>query len=191
MTQRKEHSRNEWDCENRRTPVWLMMLTSASCCRHVQQDSACSCAVRQDSDISTQGTAPVYVIDMSEDQINREAVKRPRHVLLRCADSSLNHEWSKTASFVSLSWCLSWRSWCAVTLSRTICGWASVPGETHTCLKTLWISIEYFGGKYRRNVAEIQVWSWYFSRECAITQKIFQTIINFQTKIQTDHFPKR
>jgi hypothetical protein len=32
------------------TPVWVMMLTSA-----------CSFSVRQDSDISTQGTAPVYV----------------------------------------------------------------------------------------------------------------------------------
>jgi hypothetical protein len=31
----------------------------------------------------------------------REDVIRCRHVLLRCADSSLNHEWSKTASFVS------------------------------------------------------------------------------------------
>jgi hypothetical protein len=36
--------------------------------RHVQQDSACSFSVRQDSDISTQGTAPVYVIDMSRHQ---------------------------------------------------------------------------------------------------------------------------
>jgi hypothetical protein len=36
--------------------------------------------VRQDSDISTQGTAPVYVIDMSEEQINREDVIRRRHV---------------------------------------------------------------------------------------------------------------
>jgi hypothetical protein len=67
------------------------MLTSASCCRHVQQNSACSFSVRQDSDISTQGTAPVNVIDMSEEQINREDVIRRRHVLLRCADSSLNH----------------------------------------------------------------------------------------------------
>jgi hypothetical protein len=32
---------------------------------HVQRDSACSFSVRQDSDISTQGTAPVYVIDMT------------------------------------------------------------------------------------------------------------------------------
>jgi hypothetical protein len=31
MTQRKEHSWNEWDYENRRTPVWVMMLTSVSC----------------------------------------------------------------------------------------------------------------------------------------------------------------
>jgi hypothetical protein len=31
----------------------------------------------------------------------REDVIRRRHVLLRCADSSLNHESSKTASFVS------------------------------------------------------------------------------------------
>jgi hypothetical protein len=31
----------------------------------------------------------------------REDVIRRRHVLLRCADSSLNQEWSKTASFVS------------------------------------------------------------------------------------------
>jgi hypothetical protein len=30
----------------------------------------------------------------------RDVIRR-RHVLLRCADSSLNHEWSKTASFVS------------------------------------------------------------------------------------------
>jgi hypothetical protein len=29
MTQRKEHSWNEWDYENRLTPVWIMMLTSA------------------------------------------------------------------------------------------------------------------------------------------------------------------
>jgi hypothetical protein len=29
MTQRKEQSWNEWDYENRRTPVWGMMLTSA------------------------------------------------------------------------------------------------------------------------------------------------------------------
>jgi hypothetical protein len=29
MTQRKEHSWNKWDYENRRTPVWVMMLTSA------------------------------------------------------------------------------------------------------------------------------------------------------------------
>jgi hypothetical protein len=72
MTQRKEHSWSEWDYENRFTSVWVMMLTSASCCWHVQQDSACSFSVHQDSDISTQGTAPVYVIDMIEEQINRE-----------------------------------------------------------------------------------------------------------------------
>jgi hypothetical protein len=108
MTQRKKHSWNEWDYENRRTPVWVMMLTSASCCRHVQQDSACSFSMRQDSDISTQGRAPVYVIDIkissSLDDVmssTTEDIIRRRHVLLRCADSSLNHEWSKTASFVS------------------------------------------------------------------------------------------
>jgi ribosomal protein L39E len=101
MTQRTEHSWNVWDYENRRTPVWVMMLTSASCCRHVQKDSACSFSVRQDSDISTEWTAPVYVIDRSEEQIKREDVIRRRHVLLRCADSNLNHEWSETASFVS------------------------------------------------------------------------------------------
>jgi hypothetical protein len=56
-----------------------MTLTSASYCRHVQQDSAYSFSVRQDSDISTQGTEPVYVIDMSEEQINREDIRR-RHV---------------------------------------------------------------------------------------------------------------
>jgi hypothetical protein len=103
MTQRKEHSWNEWDYKNRRTPVWVMMLTSASCCRHLQQDSACSFSVRQDSDISTQRTAPVYVIDIkissSLDDVmssTREDVIRRRHMLLRSADSSLNHEWSKT-----------------------------------------------------------------------------------------------
>jgi hypothetical protein len=51
-----------------------MMLTSAS---------ACSFSVRQDSDISTQGTASVYVIDMSEEQINIKIVqtveKSPGH----------------------------------------------------------------------------------------------------------------
>jgi hypothetical protein len=31
--------------------------------------------VQQDSDISTQGTAPVYVIDMSEEQINIKTVQ--------------------------------------------------------------------------------------------------------------------
>jgi hypothetical protein len=34
-------------------------------------------------------------------QINREDVIRRRHVLFWCADSSLNHEWSKSASFIS------------------------------------------------------------------------------------------
>jgi hypothetical protein len=35
-TWRKERSTIEtWDYENRRTPVLVMMLTSASCCRHV------------------------------------------------------------------------------------------------------------------------------------------------------------
>jgi hypothetical protein len=97
MTQRKEHSWNEWDYENRRTPVWVMMLTSASCCRHVQQDSECSFSVRQDSDISTQGTPPLYDVMSS----TREDVIKRRHVLLRCTNSSLNHEWSNTASFVS------------------------------------------------------------------------------------------
>jgi hypothetical protein len=29
MTQRKEHSWNEWDYENCHTPLWVMMLTSA------------------------------------------------------------------------------------------------------------------------------------------------------------------
>jgi hypothetical protein len=28
MTQKKEHSWNEWYYENRRTPVWVMMLMS-------------------------------------------------------------------------------------------------------------------------------------------------------------------
>jgi hypothetical protein len=101
MTQRKEHIWNEWDYKNRCTPVWIMMLTSASCCRHVQQDSASSFSVRQDSDISTH----MYIkISSSQDDVmssTREDVIRRRHVLLQCADSSLNHEWNKTASFVS------------------------------------------------------------------------------------------
>jgi hypothetical protein len=68
------------------------MLTSSSCCRHVQ-NSACSFSLRQDSDITTQGTAPVYVIEMSEDVMSstRDVIRR-RHMLLWCADSSLNHE---------------------------------------------------------------------------------------------------
>jgi hypothetical protein len=42
-------------------------------------------------------------ISSSLDEVmsTREDVIRRRHVLLRCAESSLNHEWSKTASFVS------------------------------------------------------------------------------------------
>jgi hypothetical protein len=35
----------------------------------MQQDLACSFSVRQDSDISTEGKTPVYVIDMSEEQV--------------------------------------------------------------------------------------------------------------------------
>jgi hypothetical protein len=102
MTQRKEHSWSEWDYENRCTPVWVLMLTSASCCRHVQQDSACSVSESQDSDINTQGTAPVYVIDIKISSSLDDVMSSTREdVLLRCADSSLNHEWSKTASFVS------------------------------------------------------------------------------------------
>jgi hypothetical protein len=101
MTQRKEHSWNKWIYENRRTPVWVMMLTSVSCCRHVQQDSACSFSVRQDSDIYTH--IYIKISSLLDDVMSstREDVIRRRYVLLRCADSSLNHEWSKTASFVS------------------------------------------------------------------------------------------
>jgi hypothetical protein len=99
MTQRKEHSWNEWDYENRCTPVWVMMLTSASCCSHVPF----LCVKTQTSVLKEQHQC--YVIDMSERQINmsstREDVIRRRHVLYWCADSSLNHEWSKTASFIS------------------------------------------------------------------------------------------
>jgi hypothetical protein len=71
MTQRKEHSWNEWDYENRRTPVWVSRNSTSVRYRHDVMSST------------------------------REDVIRRRHVLLRCADSNLNHEWSKTASFAS------------------------------------------------------------------------------------------
>jgi hypothetical protein len=45
MTQRKKHSWNEWDYENRRTPVWVMMLTSAFV-SFVSRLDACLDAVR-------------------------------------------------------------------------------------------------------------------------------------------------
>jgi hypothetical protein len=97
------------------------MLTSASCCRHVQQDSACSFSVRQDWDISTQrnSTSVRYRHESLDDVMSstREDVIRRRHVLLRCADSSLNHGWNKDCVFCLMSWCLSWRSWCAAALT--------------------------------------------------------------------------
>jgi hypothetical protein len=50
-------------------------------------------------------TSHMYIkISSSLDDVmssTRKDVIRRRHVLLRCADSNLNHEWSKTASFVS------------------------------------------------------------------------------------------
>jgi hypothetical protein len=95
---------------------------------NVQQDSACSFSVRQDSDISTQGTAPVYVIDMSRHEFmssTREDVIRRRHVLLRCADSM-----KQDCVFCLMSWCLSWRSWCAAALWRT--------GNHHRCHIRWW-----------------------------------------------------
>jgi hypothetical protein len=127
MTQRKEHNWNDWDYENRRTPVRVMMLTSASCCRHVQQDPACSFSVRQDNSCA-KTYAPCWAHDSLKSWIHflflllrnlshmyikicsslddvlsstREDVMRRRHVLLWCADSSLNHDWSKTESFMS------------------------------------------------------------------------------------------
>jgi hypothetical protein len=96
MMQRKEHSWNEWDYS-----VRVMMLTSASCCRHVQQDSVCSffSASRLRHQYSRNSTSVHYQHDIMSS--TREDVIRRRHLLLMCADSSLNHEWSKTASFVS------------------------------------------------------------------------------------------
>jgi hypothetical protein len=90
---RKEHSWNEWDYENSRTPVWVMMLTSASCSMFL------FCASRLRHQYSRNSTSVRYRHDVMSS--TREDVIRRRHVLLRCADSSLNHELSKTASFVS------------------------------------------------------------------------------------------
>jgi hypothetical protein len=57
------------------------------------------CASRLRHQYSRNSTSVRYRHDVMSS--TREDVIRRRHVLLRCADSSLNHEWSKTASFVS------------------------------------------------------------------------------------------
>jgi hypothetical protein len=57
------------------------------------------CASRLRHQYSRNSTSVRYRHDVKSS--TREDVIRRRHVLLRCADSSLNHEWSKTASFVS------------------------------------------------------------------------------------------
>jgi hypothetical protein len=107
MTQRKEHSWNESDYENRRTPVWVM-LTSADTCSKTRMFIFCASRLRHQ--YWRNSTSARYRHDVMLS--TREDVIRRRHELLRLADSSLNHEWSKTAS-----WCLSWRSWCAAALT--------------------------------------------------------------------------
>jgi hypothetical protein len=57
------------------------------------------CASRFRHRYSRNGTSVRYRHDVMSS--TREDVIRCRHVLLRCADSSLNHEWSKIASFAS------------------------------------------------------------------------------------------
>jgi hypothetical protein len=83
----------------------------------------------------------------------REDVISRTHVLLRCADSSLNHEWSKTASFVScLDACLDAigvRTWVWITnearlrllshvlmlvLTQSVCGLESESRMKQDCV---------------------------------------------------------
>jgi hypothetical protein len=59
------------------------------------------CVKTQTSVLKEQHQCTLSTCVKSDVMSTREAVIRCRHVLLRCADSNLNHEWSKTASFVS------------------------------------------------------------------------------------------
>jgi hypothetical protein len=71
------------------------------CWRQLHAADTCMflfCASRLRHQYPRNSTSVCYRHVMSS---TREDVIKRTHVLLRCADSSLNHEWSKTASFVS------------------------------------------------------------------------------------------
>jgi hypothetical protein len=97
MTQRKEHSWNKWDYESW---CWRQLHAADTCSstRHVPF----LCVKTQTSAHKEQYQCTLSTWVKSDVMSStREDVIRRRHVLLGCADSSLNHEWSKTASFVS------------------------------------------------------------------------------------------
>jgi hypothetical protein len=101
----------------KRMELWKPPHTSLSHTLTSYQDSACSFSLRHDRhDVKTWHVSRHDVMSSSR------YVIRSRHVLLRCAESSLNHERRKTASFVSyldhLDFCLD--AVCVIGLYR--CG---------------------------------------------------------------------
>jgi hypothetical protein len=100
MTQRNEHSWKEWLWKKPHTGlshdanVSFMLQT-----RETRLGMFLFCASRLRHQYSRNSTSLSYRHDVISS--TRGDMTRRRHMLLRWSDSSLNHEWSKTASFIS------------------------------------------------------------------------------------------
>jgi hypothetical protein len=84
-----------------------------------------------------------------------------RHVLLRCADSSLNHEWSKTASFVS---CL---DACLEAVGVNFKGFGSgLMSFTQNLMQTRCSNLSSIADKIKHEVEKALVW-----KQCMFTMR--------------------
>jgi hypothetical protein len=86
------------------------------------------CASRLRHQCSRNSTSVCYRHDVMSS--TREDVMTRRYLLLRCADSSLNHEWSKTAS---LSHVL------MLVLTQLVCGRPKAVRSSETSVNLYWI----------------------------------------------------
>jgi hypothetical protein len=83
MTQRKEHSWNEWDYENRHTPVWVMTSASApitrtnlswKCCLLRKQSSGMWCRVEIVlTDVSEERIASIFRVEDKKNSASEPA----------------------------------------------------------------------------------------------------------------------
>jgi hypothetical protein len=126
-----------------------MFLFCASRLRHQYSRNSTSVRYRHDVMLST-----------------REDVIRRRHALLRCADSSLNHEWSKTASFVLCLDAVGVRPPCEMQTAKQ-CTWNVCVHQNRNCFSNL-TSISLYNSGYEHSDYHTGYWNalWSPGVEC-------------------------